>query len=328
MTAWGLVAGSATPGWAAPASALEPAGREAAVIADLFWWMALGSAGVWLAAVGFLLYCLRPPRRPVDPQVERRRLVAGGGVVLPTVLLAVLIGNALPPLAGLVDAPPVANTADLRVRVTGEQWWWRVQYPDAADGAVELANEVRLPLGRRAHVELASDNVIHAFWVPSLAGKVEMIPGRTIHLTLEPTRLGTFRGLCAESCGTSHARMAFEVVVMAPDAFTRWLAAQRAEAAAPASEPARHGAAAFDANGCGSCHTVRGTAADGAIGPDLTHVASRYSLASAAGPAGFDNLEAWLRQPNHRKPGALMPPFAALGDDRLRALTAYLRELR
>ena len=167
------------------------------LIADLFWWMAVGSAAVWLAAVGFLLYCLWPPRRPVAPQVEKR-IVADGGVVLPTVLLAVLVGNALPPLTGLVDAPPVGEAADLRVRVTGEQWWWRVQYPGAADGVVELANEVRLPLGQRAHLELASDNVVHAFWVPSLAGKVDMVPGRTTDLTLEPTRLGTFRGLCAE----------------------------------------------------------------------------------------------------------------------------------
>ena len=200
--------------------------------------------------------------------------------------------------------------------------------PGADGGVVELANEVRLPLGQRAHLELASNNVVHAFWVPSLAGKVDMVPGRTTDLTLEPTRLGTFRGLCAEYCGTSHARMAFEVVVIGPTRSTSWLAAQRARPPRRPATGARSGAAAFEASGCGSCHTVRGTAADGAIGPDLTHVASRYSLASAARRPGGDDLEAWLRQPNHRKPGALMPPFAALGDDRLRALTAYLRELR
>ena len=126
---------------------------------------------------------------------------------------------------------------------------------------VELANEVRLPLGQRTHVELSSDNVIHAFWVPSIAGKVDMIPGRMTYLTLEPTRIGTFRGVCAEYCGTSHARMTFEVVVVEPDEFNSWLTAQRGEAAAPASGPARQGAAAFDESGCGSCHTVRGTAA-------------------------------------------------------------------
>jgi cytochrome c oxidase subunit 2 len=315
--AW--LAATAVAAEAAPASTLAPAGADAQLIADFFWWMAVAAAVIWAAAVGFLFYCLRTPRRPPQP----RRVVVTGGVVLPAVLLAGLVGRGVPPIADLVDGPPAAGV--LRVRVAGEQWWWRVRYP-AGDGAeVESANHLRLPRGRTTHVELTSDNVIHAFWVPSIAGKIDMIPGRTTYLTLAPTRTGTFRGLCAEYCGTSHARMTFDVVVLEPAAFESWLAAERGPAAAPESPEARAGALAFAESGCGSCHTVRGSGAAGVIGPDLTHVGGRRGPPLAAGD---DDLEAWLRRPDHFKPGALMPPFAALGTPRLRALTAYLRELR
>jgi cytochrome c oxidase subunit 2 len=311
-------------GSAAPLSTLEPAGVDAQRISDFFWWMATAAAVVWFAALGFLAYCLRTPLRP-RPAPAPRRVVVTGGVVLPTVLLAGLVGGIVPHTDDFVDTA-VAGDA-LRVQVGGEQWWWRVRYPRPGGAGIELANQVRLPRGRTTHVELSSDNVIHAFWVPSIAGKIDMIPGRTTYLTLEPTRTGTFRGVCAEYCGTSHARMTFDVVVVEPDEFERWLAAEAAPANLPASADARRGAAAFTDSGCGGCHTVRGTAAAGIIGPDLTHVGGRRARSGGLPHAG-DDLEAWLRAPDHVKPGALMPPFAALGTPRLQALTAYLRELR
>jgi cytochrome c oxidase subunit 2 len=315
-----LAAATSAAAGAAPASALTPAGADAQLIADFFWWMAVGAAIIWVAALGFLFYCLRAPRRPPQP----RRVVVTGGLVLPTVLLAGLVGRGVPPIADLVDGPPAADA--LRVRVAGEQWWWRVRYADGNGGEIESANQLRLPRGQTTHLELTSDNVIHAFWVPSIAGKIDMIPGRTTYLTLEPTRTGTFRGVCAEYCGTSHARMTFDVVVLEPEAFAAWLAAEGGPAAAPASAEGQAGAQAFAESGCGSCHAVRGSGAAGVIGPDLTHVGGRR--APAPGTAAGDDLETWLRQPEHVKPGALMPPFAALGPSRLRALTAYLRELR
>lgn len=309
---------------AAPLSTLEPAGVDAQRIANFFWWMAAAAAVVWCAALGFLAYCLRRPHAS-GTAPSPRRVIVTGGVVLPSVLLAVLIGGIVPHTNDFVDTAAAGDA--LRVRVAGEQWWWRVQYPGANGAEVELANHLRLPVGRTTHVELSSDNVIHAFWVPSIAGKIDMIPGRTTYLTLEPTRTGTFRGVCAEYCGTSHARMTFDVVVVEPDDFDRWIAAESAPARPPASTGARAGAVAFAESGCGSCHTVRGTAAVGVIGPDLTHVGGRHGQGVGL-PHASDDLEAWLRHPDDLKPGALMPPFAALGAPRLHAIAAYLRELR
>lgn len=313
----------ATPAVAAPLSALDPAGRDATVIAALFWWMAVVSAVVWVAALALLFYCVRAGtgtwRRP-----RADRLIFWAGLVVPTVLLTAWLVRALPHVGGVVDTPPAAGA--FRVHVTGEQWWWRVRY-EGPDGVVESANEVRLPLGRTTHVVLDSDNVIHAFWVPSLAGKIDLVPGRSTVLTLEPTTLGRFRGVCAEYCGASHARMHFEVVVLEPDAFAAWLEEAAAPAAAPVSTAARDGAVAFQASGCGACHRIRGTAASGGLGPDLTHAADRFGVVDMAPPIAGDPLTFWLRHPHVVKPGARMPPFDALGDVQLAALSAYLREL-
>lgn len=316
---------ASTAASAQPSSTLSPAGDDAAMIANLFWWMAAVSAVVWLAAVAILLHCLRAQRRSTR-ETTNRRLVAGGGVIIPTVLLGVLLGGALPRVSPLVDGPPPDDA--LAVHVTGEQWWWRVRYEDAHGRLTDLANEIRVPLGRRTHVTLTSDDVIHAFWIPSLAGKVDMLPGRTTHLTLEPSRAGVFRGVCAEYCGISHARMSFDVLVVEGPDFDAWLEAQTEPAMAPATADGARGARVFRESGCGACHAVRGTDADGTAGPDLSHVASRRRIAAATLADERDALEGWLRHPDRVKPGVLMPGFAALGDARIGALSAYLRELR
>jgi cytochrome c oxidase subunit 2 len=304
-------------------AALDGAGRSAAEVIPLLIAMAIGSTLIWLVVTGLSLYALRAVR-PLWTERAGFWLITLGGVVVPTVVLAVLLAFGMPSLARQLDT---SRTADLRLSVVGEQWWWRVRYELPGGGHVDLANEVRLPRGRVAAVTLASDNVIHSVWIPSLAGKVDMIPGRLTSVMLEPTVAGSYRGVCAEYCGASHARMAFVVEVMEPADFDRWLENESRPAAAPASDVAE-GADAFIRHGCAACHAIRGTTAIATIGPDLTHLGSRRSVAAATLPNDIEQIARWLAEPDHVKPGALMPPFRMLPVNELRAIAAYLRSLQ
>lgn len=313
----GLVAGCG-----GPMSTLEPAGREAERIAQLFTWMSGGAVVVWLLVIGLAIYAVR---RPPGPQDRRSAvLVLGGGIVLPTLVLTGLLTYGLWSLPRVLEPAPEGS---LRIDVTGEQWWWRVRYVPAAGEPVELANEIHLPLGERVEFRLASPDVIHAFWIPSLAGKVDMIPGRQTRLALEATRPGVYRGACAEYCGASHAFMNFMVVVEPREAFEAWLATQRRPAAEPAGDLSARGREAFLEHGCGACHTVRGSPADGVIGPDLTHVGGRRTLAAAMLPNGTDALRRWISFSTFVKPDVHMPAFGMLPPDEVAALAAWLESL-
>lgn len=305
-------------------SALAPAGRGAESIAELFWWMTAGSAVIWLGVVGLAVYAVRSTAEWSGRRVTRV-LIVGGGVVFPTVVLAALLVVGLSMLRPLLAAP----TDDaLRVVVTGEQWWWRVRYLTPGGDAVDLANEIRLPVGRVAQFELDSRDVIHAFWIPSLGGKVDMIPGRQTRLLLLPTKVGAYRGTCAEYCGDSHAWMSFPVVVMEEGEFASWLAQQAKPARPSSSEEARRGGELFLKNGCGACHAVRGTDADGVIGPDLTHVGSRLSLAAGLLANEADDFAGWVARTHELKPGVTMPAFGMLPQGDLQALAVYLEGLQ
>ena len=305
-------------------SALDPAGPGAQLLANLFWGMAVGAVVVWVVVVGITVHAVYWPQR-ARSRSSGRLLIVGGGVTLPTAVLAALLAYGLGLLPeALADAPPGSVTID----VTGHQWWWRVRYPDEGGAPIELANEIHLPVGEPVQFRLGSADVIHSFWIPALGGKVDMIPGRITRLQLRASRTGTFRGVCAEYCGTSHAWMAFVVVVHERDEFDRWLARQREPARAPAGAEAERGAEVFVASGCGACHTVRGTLADGVLAPDLTHVGSRRSLAAGTLGNGAANLRRWIERPAAVKPGALMPAFGMLPDEDLRALAAYLEGLQ
>lgn len=317
-----LVAAASVSACGGPQSTLVTAGRDAAQIAHLFTIMAIGALIVWAAVVGIAVYAIRV--REEHSERAAKLLIVGGGVALPTVVLAALLLYGLPVLPAMLTPAPDGS---LRIRVTGKQWWWRVQYVTAG-ATIETANELRLPLGHRVELELASPDVIHSFWVPSIAGKMDMIPGRITRLALEPTRTGVFRGACAEYCGASHALMAFLVTVTEPGDFRAWLDMQARPAEAPADALTIRGRDAFLANGCSACHTVRGTPAAGRIGPDLTHVGSRVHVGAGTLRNEPEALVRWIGQTDRIKPGVHMPAFRAVAADDLRALAAYLGSLR
>lgn len=320
--------GSAATLWLAgcsgPQSALDPAGEGAERLAVLFWWMAAGALLIWLIVVALLLYSYRAQPEPHN-QRKAKILIIGGGALVPTLVLAVLLAVGLAELPRLLASPPAGS---LRIAVSGEQWWWRVRYLPPGGPEVVLANEIRLPVGEPVEFLLESPDVIHSFWIPSLGGKVDMIPGRVTRLTLAPTRTGVFRGACAEYCGASHALMAFDAVVMEKGAFDRWLALQAQPARTPPSPLAARGGELFLAHGCGACHTVRGTPADGVVGPDLTHVGGRTTLGAgilANEPGAFRR---WIAATEAVKPEVHMPAYGMLPPDELQALSAYLDGLQ
>lgn len=315
-------AGILLGGCAGIQSSLDPSGREAEQIAGLFWWMTGAALIVWVAVIALAVYCVRVA--PESRTVRRDRLlIIGGGALLPTLVLTALLVYGLAMLPPLMSHAPAGS---LTIAVVGEQWWWRVRYLPESGAPIELANEIRLPVGEPVQFRLASDNVIHSFWVPSLAGKIDMIPGRITHQSIRPTATGVFRGACAEYCGTSHALMSLYVEVMPREAFDRWLADQARPVQPPATAIA--GRQLFLANGCSACHTIRGTPAGGAIGPDLTHVGSRLSLAAGILPNEPEAFHRWLARTDNVKPGVHMPAFGMLPETELRELAEYLEGLK
>ena len=307
-----------------PLSALDPAGQSADEIHRLFWWMTGGGIVIWLTFVGMTYFAVRISPQPHDPR-QTEFWIIGGGAVVPTIVLTGLLVYGLEMLPRMVrPAPP----GSLQIDVTGLQWWWRVEYRLPEGGTVETANEIRLPVGEPVQFHLKSADVIHSFWIPSLGGKVDMIPGRETRLTLEPNRTGTFRGICAEYCGASHALMAFDVVVMTRPEFDAWLTEQQRDGIDPADATAERGRDVFVMRGCGACHTIRGTTSDGRAGPDLTHVGSRLSLGAGTlsnDPHGFGR---WVAETSSEKPSVKMPDFRMLAAEELEALATYLEGLQ
>lgn len=315
--------GAATIGCDGAQSSLAPAGGPADFIFDLYWWMTAAALAIWLAVVALGWYYGRPHHESPSPRRDRW-LIVGAGTVFPVIVLTVLLAYGLAGIPRIVARAPEGS---LRIRVHGQQWWWRVEYVTAA-GTVPVANEIRLPVGESIQFELKSDNVIHSFWIPALGGKMDMIPGRTTAIALHPRTTGVFAGACAEYCGTAHAFMRFAVEVMERPAFDAWLARQAQDAAVPNTAAIARGRDAFLSSGCGACHTVRGTAARGRIAPDLTHVGGRLTIGAATLPASPEAFRRWVAGAHRAKPGVLMPPFAPLGDDAIDAIAMYLTELR
>jgi cytochrome c oxidase subunit 2 len=302
-------------------SVLNPAGRDAQDVLSLIWVMFGGAVLLWLTLGAIFVYVTR-----VEPREMPRRwgemLIVGGGVIFPVILLGALLTYSLPMMKPQRNADP-----GLKVHITAEQWWWRVDYELPDGSRVTSANELRLPTGRRTGLVLNAHKVIHAFWVPALGGKVDMIPGRETYLSFLPEEPGVYRGQCAEFCGASHALMAFETVVMTPEDFAEWLTAEAEAATAPASGEAVRGSQVFAREGCGACHSVRGTRAVGQVGPDLTHVGSRKSIGAGILNGSEEDFARFIAHTESLKPEVAMPSYDHIAPEDLRALVAYLKGL-
>jgi cytochrome c oxidase subunit 2 len=220
-----LLAASLLTGCGGNRSALNPAGEDAQKTATLFWWMTAGGILVWLAIVALAVYVVRASNDS-DRERQAKGMIVAGAVV-PAVVLAVLLVVGLRHLPAIIAPAPEGT---LQIAVKGEQWWWRFRYEPPNGLPFEVANEIRIPVGKPVEFRLESDNVIHSFWIPSLGGKIDLIPGRVNRLVLRPTKTGTFRGMCAEFCGTAHAKMAFSAIVVSQTEFDQWLLDQSREA--------------------------------------------------------------------------------------------------
>lgn len=302
-------------------SALAPAGDEANRIALLTWILFAGAAAILLIVCTALFLAISGSDR-ARRLLGSNRAVRLGGIAFPVVTLTVLLGYGVWLMRETIasDRQPA-----LRIEVTGEQWWWRVAYPGRDGRSIAEANELRIPVGREIEVVLRSADVIHSFWVPSLGGKLDMIPGRTNTLKLKADRPGIYRGQCAEYCGGPHGLMAMQIVAVPEAEFEAWLVASTVSAAGAGQE---RGRALFESAGCSACHAVRGTQAAGVIGPDLSRVGERRFLAAATIPNTPEELARFIANGQSVKPGNLMPEFRIFSADELQALTAYLASLK
>lgn len=305
-------------------STLEPHGPDAQRIATIAWILFTGAAVIFFAVTalaGYALFAV-PTRRG---WIASTKLIIGAGVVFPVVALSVLLIYTFGVAGALVGGK---DSTPLKIAVTGEMWWWRVHYLDASGHPLLVtANEIHIPVGRPVELSLATADVLHSFWLPNLAGKLDMIPGRVNVLRFTADQAGVSRGQCAEYCGAQHAKMAFYVDAKTPLEFDVWLAAQQAPGQTPRTEQHARGRALFEPH-CGACHTVRGTPAAGVLGPDLTHIGSRRSLAAGILPNNAGTLAGWIASSQHLKPENRMPSFADFTGEELRALAAYLESLQ
>jgi cytochrome c oxidase subunit II len=303
-------------------SVLAPASPDAAHAASVSWVLIVGASVVLVIVMAVLAWALWRRRRTAARRVA---WLLGAGVAFPGVVLLVL--SAWVHWSG-VRLDQAHDAQAVVVSVTAHSWWWEVRYREPVSGReIRLANEIHLPAGRPVTLALSSSDVIHSFWVPALGGKVDMLPGRVLHLRLGAAEPGRYRGQCAEFCGEQHARMALHVVVSEEAAFARWLSAQAQPARAPVDERQRQGLRVFNEQRCAACHHLRGLGAESQLGPDLTHVGSRIALGAGTLPNSEQSLRGWVADVQRHKPGARMPS-AQIDADSLAALAHFLTQLK
>jgi cytochrome c oxidase subunit 2 len=319
---------SGCTGWQ---SALDVHGAAAINLKQLILLIIVICSIGWTLVMIALIFALwrkrgrREQASSIDPATEHRLTIT----VVAAVIATVVIISAFTILSFFATRTlNVAGNDDLRIKVRGLQWWWGIEYfGSTSDQGFETANEIHIPVGKNVRLQLEGVDVIHSFWVPSLAGKQDLIPGRPNELIIRAERVGVYRGQCAEFCGLQHAHMALFVIAEEPQAFEQWTRLQRQNAARSSGPEADAGQQAFLAKQCAACHTIRGTAANGTTGPDLTHVGGRKYIAAGLLETTRGSLAAWIADPQTLKPGNNMP-MVPLNAEELRSISAYLAGLK
>jgi cytochrome c oxidase subunit 2 len=305
------------------ANALDPAGHGAVQIANIWWVLLIIATVVYIVVMGILYFTVTRRRRSetdvnAPPPRGSQTFILVSGVVIPAIILS---GVFVLTLITMRNLTPAHAAQPLTIHVTGRMWWWEVEYRTYE---IITANEIHIPVGEPVSIALTSADVTHAFWVPELHGKLNLYPNRTNTITIQANEPGIYRGVCAEFCGIQHTYMGFYVVAHEEERFAAWVEQQQQ----PAHEPepgtlAEQGRDVFLSANCVYCHAIEGTSAEGRVGPDLTHIASRLSLGAGAVPNTEGHLGGWIVNSQSIKPGNHMPPVALESQD-LIALIAYL----
>jgi cytochrome c oxidase subunit 2 len=293
---------------------------SAAVIHELGLVLYVGGAVILAVVVALAVVGAVGKPRKTNPKYW----ILGAGFAFPVIALSALLIYSIAVQQALHTHAP---DSPLRIHIQAKQWWWQFEYETAHGQRIALANELYLPAGRPVELVLTAHDVIHSFWVPALAGKVDMIPGHTNRLVLHTSEPGVYRGQCAEFCGLQHALMAFFVVVVPEESFATWLAAQSKPVRSDDPD-AREAYALFEGGGCAACHAIRGTRAVGTLGPDLTHVGSRRSLAAGTLTNHVGTMAGWIAGPQEVKPGSAMPATQQFTGRELRTLSLWLTSLK
>ena len=315
-------------------SVLHPAGADAAIIHQFSWVLFVGGTVIFLFVMALLALAMRARARPIRPAIW----IFGAGIVFPVVVLTALLTWSTWRSAQLA---PQSSHGAMTISVTGKMWWWEVRYRDpASNREIITANEIHIPVGESVYLGMTASDVIHSLWVPALAGKRDMIPGRVTGLTLRADKPGVYRGQCAEYCGEQHARMAFHVIALPRAEFDAWLARQSQPALPADTTVLQRGRDAFLAQQCQACHTIRGVTDvaphldenrivdTSRLGPDLTHIGSRREIAAGTLRNHRGTLAGWIADPQAIKPGVFMPPTPDLDGETLRAMATYLEHLK
>lgn len=318
------------PNWnpGPPWAPLAPASTEMHTISNLFWIMLVLSAIIFIgvtAAIMISIFRFRARPGQAEPeQVFGNRNIEIAWTVLPFVVLIVAFGLTVRAIHD-INTPAIASAPTLDIDAIGHQWWWEFDYPALS---VTTANEVHVPTGYNIHFHVESADVVHSFWVPRVTRQIDANPGQDNAVFAILNTPGTYDGACYEYCGTEHAFMKFRLIVQSPAQFKAWIAHESSAPPAPTGEAAL-GRKVFLRNTCVSCHAIASVpGAGGAVGPNLSHVASRWSIGAGAAPMDMANVMQWIHDPNYYKPGVYMPAYPLLSQKDLRALAAYILSLK